>query len=110
MGLDQNHVRFHSCGQRIPWKLSVASKRFLLVVPIELVGIFLAADLVGTVAKRLGVRQPAAANVFSFAAYGHWVWTAPRSFYDSSHGASVQHRQWDRKTRIRAWNSEVKQM
>src|SRR3989441_1252988 len=77
---------------------------------LETVSIFLAADLVGTVAKRLGVRQPAAANVFSFAAYGHWVRTAPRSFYDSSHGASVQHRQWDRKTRIRAWNSEVKQM
>jgi len=48
--------------------------------------------------------------VFSFAAYSHWVWTAPRSFYDSSHSASVQHRQWDRKTRIRAWNSEVKQI
>ena len=28
--------------------------------------------------------------MFGFAAYGHWIWTASRSFYDSSHGASVQ--------------------
>jgi len=110
MGLDQHH------GPSLLWTantletVSGFEAVALLVVPIELVGIFLAADLVGAVAKRLGVRQPAAADVSGFAAYGHRVWSGARSFHDSCHGASVQPRQWGRKTRIRASNSEVKQV
>ena len=62
----------------------------LLVVPIEFSGVFVARTLMGAVAKGLGVRQPAATDVFSFTTYCHWVWAAPRSFDDSCHSASVQ--------------------
>src|SRR5258708_7536002 len=54
----------------------------VLVVPIGFAGVFRARALVGAVAKGLGVREGAAAKVFSLPAYCHWVWAAPRSPYD----------------------------